>query len=473
MKSFFNKQWVFFVALLLVAINGQAAGLPEFTELVKNNSPAVVNISTTQKITSRGPRMPRGLHQFPEGSPFEDFFRRFFDEEESQGGPRSFETHSLGSGFIISSDGYIITNYHVIRDADEIIVRFSDRKELEAEVVGGDERSDLALLKVKAKQLPTLKRGDSSQLKVGEWVLAIGSPFGFEHSATAGIVSALGRSLPEESYVPFIQTDVAINPGNSGGPLFNLAGEVVGINSQIYSRTGGFMGLSFAIPIDVAMEVVEQLKEKGQVSRGWLGVVIQDVTHELAESFGLETPQGALVARVLEGSPASQGGIQAGDIILSFDGKQVPRSSDLPPLVGGTEIGHTADVQILRAGEQKTVKIEIGELPEEEELRKAVGGPGQTFEKRLAVEVADLSEEERMQLDLAAGVQVTRVEEGPAAEAGIQPGDLILSINNTEVKDSTQFKELVRKLPAGKSVPLLLQRGQTTSFIAIKIPEGG
>ncbi|QBQ53181.1 DegQ family serine endoprotease [Nitrosococcus wardiae] len=471
MKSFLNKQWVFLVVLLLFASGAQAAGLPDFTELVKNSSPAVVNISTIQKVTQRGPRLPHGLHQFPEGSPFEDFFRRFFGEGEGE--PRSFETHSLGSGFILSSDGYVITNYHVIRDADEIIVRLSDRSELEAEVVGGDERSDLALLKVKAKGLPTLKQGDSSQLKVGEWVLAIGSPFGFEHSATAGIVSAVGRSLPSENYVPFIQTDVAINPGNSGGPLFNLAGEVVGINSQIYSRTGGFMGVSFAIPIDVAMEVVEQLKEKGQVSRGWLGVVIQDVTRELAESFGLKRPRGALVARVLAGSPAAKGGIQAGDIITRFDGNPVPRSSDLPPLVGRTEIGQRVDVQVLRAGVQKTLKVKIGELPEEEELREAVGEPGQTFEKRLAIEVAELSEEERAQLDLTSGVQITNVEEGPASEAGLRRGDIILSINNTEVKDITQFKELVGELPAGKSVPLLLQRGQTTSFVAIKIPEGG
>jgi serine protease Do len=353
MKIFLSKQWPFLVALLLIVSSARAEGLPDFTELVRKNSPAVVNISTTQKITRNGPRLPHGLHQFPEGSPFDDFFRRFFGDREGES--RSFETHSLGSGFIISSDGYIITNYHVIRDADTIIVRFSDRRELEAKVVGNDERSDLALLKVEAKGLPTLKQGDSKQLKVGEWVLAIGSPFGFEHSATAGIVSAVGRSLPEESYVPFIQTDVAINPGNSGGPLFNLAGEVVGINSQIYSRTGGFMGLSFAIPIDVAMEAVEQLKEKGQVTRGWLGVVIQDVTRELAESFGLERPQGALVAKVLAGSPAAAGGIQVGDIILNFGGSPVPRSSALPPLVGRAEIGEPVNVQVLRSGDRKTL----------------------------------------------------------------------------------------------------------------------
>lgn len=473
MKIFFNKRWILGSVLLLVSSSLFAEGLPQFTELVAQSSPAVVNISTTQKVSRRGgPRLPPGWqHQFPEGSPFEDFFRRFFDEEGEE--PRSFETHSLGSGFIISPDGYIISNHHVIRDADEIIVRFSDRREFEAEVVGTDEHSDLALLKVEAEGLPTLKQGDSSQLKVGEWVLAIGSPFGFEHSATAGIISALERSLPEESYVPFIQTDVAINPGNSGGPLFNLAGEVVGINSQIYSRTGGFMGLSFAIPIDVAMEVVEQLKEKGQVSRGWLGVVIQDVTRELAESFGLQKPHGALVAKVLDEGPAAKAGFQVGDIILTFDGKPVPRSSALPPLVGRTGIGETVNVQILRGGDRKTLEVKVDELPEDAELRQAAGEPGQASEKRLALEVADLGEEERSRFNLTSGVRVVRVKEGPAADAGIRRGDIILSINDREVKNARSFKELVGQLPVGKTVPVLIQRGQTTSFVAVKIPEGG
>ncbi|BAW80854.1 protease Do [Candidatus Nitrosoglobus terrae] len=471
MKIFLGKQWVFFIALLLIISGVQAEGLPDFTELVKKNSPAVVNISTTQKVTRSGPGFPRGLHQFPKGTPFDDFFRHFFGDQGGDEGQQKFETHSLGSGFIISSDGYIITNYHVIRDADTIIVRLNDRRELEAKVIGSDERSDLALLKVGTEGLPTLKHGNSRDLKVGEWVLAIGSPFGFEYSATAGIISALGRSLPEESYIPFIQTDVAINPGNSGGPLFNLAGEVIGINSQIYSRTGGFMGLSFAIPIDVAMEAVAQLKEKGQVTRGWLGVIIQDVTRELAESFGLEKPQGALVAKILLGSPAAAGGVQVGDIILSFDGKPVPQSSALPPLVGLAKVGQTINVQVLRSGAQKTLKIKIGELPEEGELQKAVGKPGQIIEKRLSLEVADLSTEKRAQLNLDSGIQVINVTEGPASEAGVQSGDILLSINDTQIKDIKQFKGVVEKLPSGKTVPMLLQRGQSTSFIAIKIPK--
>lgn len=326
--------------LMLSSAVQARGGLPEFTELVAENGDAVVNISTKSKQTemagSPSP-LPPGM-EMPEGTPFDDFFKRFFGDPSQ---PRAPMPSSLGSGFVLSSDGYILTNHHVIKDADEIIVRFSDRTELVAELLGSDERSDVALLKVNAEgmNLKAVKLGDSNDLKVGEWVLAIGSPFGFDYSATAGIVSALGRSLPSDSYVPFIQTDVAINPGNSGGPLFNLDGEVIGINSQIYSRTGGFMGVSFAIPVDTVMNVVEQIKDKGYVSRGWLGVVIQDVTRELAESFGLDKPRGALVSRVVPGSPAEKAGFETGDVILKFDDRTVDASSDLPPIVGRTAIG--------------------------------------------------------------------------------------------------------------------------------------
>ncbi|MDQ7015466.1 MAG: trypsin-like peptidase domain-containing protein, partial [Gammaproteobacteria bacterium] len=308
------------------------ASLPDFTRLVAENHKAVVNISTTKRVERRN-FLPHGMDKIPdlENSPFGELFRRFFGEGGEM--PEYQDSTSLGSGFIISADGYILTNNHVVEGADEIVVRLHDRRELLAKVIGVDGRSDIALLKVSAESLPVVNIGTSSNLQVGSWVLAIGSPFGFEHSVTQGIVSAKGRSLPNENYVPFIQTDVAINPGNSGGPLFNLEGKVVGINSQIYSRTGGFMGLSFAIPIEVAMDVVEQLKSKGKVTRGWLGVIIQEVTRELAESFAMEAAHGALVARVLDNSPAAAAKIQVGDIITRFNGQRVSTSTDLPPLV--------------------------------------------------------------------------------------------------------------------------------------------
>ncbi|MGH8353365.1 MAG: DegQ family serine endoprotease, partial [Pseudomonas sp.] len=342
------------------------AELPDFTELVEAASPAVVNISTRQKLPARpvvgSPEMPD-----LEGLP--PMFREFFERNIPQvprnpEGGRQREVQSLGSGFIISADGYVLTNNHVVADADEIIVRLSDRSELEAKLIGADPRSDVALLKVEGKGLPTVKLGKSDDLKVGAWVLAIGSPFGFDHSVTAGIVSAKGRSLPNESYVPFIQTDVAINPGNSGGPLFNLEGEVIGINSQIFTRSGGFMGLSFAIPIAVAMDVADQLKTEGKVSRGWLGVVIQEVNKDLAESFGLEKPAGALVAQVLEGGPAAKSGLQVGDVILSLNGLPIVMSADLPHLVGGLKPGDIAKMEVVREGTRKTLQMTIGALPE-------------------------------------------------------------------------------------------------------------
>ena len=361
----------FVVAACLGSGTAFARSLPDFTELVERNRAAVVNISTTQRrpAASGRPSMPRGFEipDLPEDSPFREFFRRFFGEGEIE----EFDAQSLGSGFIISADGFIISNNHVVRNADEIIVRLSDRREYQARVVGTDEPSDVAVLKIDAEGLPVARLGTGYELKVGEWVLAIGSPFGFDHSVTAGIVSAKGRSLPRENYVPFIQTDVAINPGNSGGPLFNLDGEVVGVNSQIFSRTGGFMGLSFAIPIDVAMEVADQLRETGRVSRGWLGVLIQDVTRELAESFSMAKPQGALVAKVLEGSPAKRAGFEVGDILLSFDERSIERSSDLPPIVGRTRVGREVPVEILRGGQSMTLMVITDELPGEEEIEVA------------------------------------------------------------------------------------------------------
>ena len=467
-----------FIVLLSVAAAGLgpaeealARALPDFTELVERNRAAVVNISTTQRrqIHADRPRMPRGFEipDLPEDSPFREFFRRFFGEGEIE----EFDAQSLGSGFIISQDGFVISNSHVVRNADEIIVRLSDRREYKAEVVGTDERSDVALLRIDADGLPAVRLGIGQELKVGEWVLAIGSPFGFDYSVTAGIVSAKGRSLPRESYVPFIQTDVAINPGNSGGPLFNLEGEVVGVNSQIFSRTGGFMGLSFAIPIDVAMDVVDQLRDKGRVSRGWLGVLIQDVTRELAESFGMDKPQGALIAKVLDGGPAEQAGFEVGDVVLSFNEQAIERSSDLPPVVGRTRVGREVPVEILRDGESMVLRVTTEELPDEDALRIAASAeraPEGTEADRLGLTVRDLSDEERASFEADHGVLVSKVSEGPGKRAGIREGDLILMLNNEKVSSSDDFKRRAEELPDGKATSILVQRQGSPIFLALK-----
>jgi serine protease Do len=437
------------------------AQLPDFTGLVEAQSPAVVNVSTVQKAVRR-PRVPQ------QGDELDEFFRRFFGPEgRGFGQPRS-----LGSGFIISQDGFVLTNNHVVADAERILVRMRDRRELEARLVGSDPRSDLALLKVEAKDLPTVKFGSSNALKVGEWVVAIGSPFGFDYSVTAGIVSAKGRSLPNENnenYVPFIQTDVAINPGNSGGPLFNLKGEVVGINSQIYTRSGGFMGVSFAIPIDVALDVVDQLKQEGRVSRGWLGVVIQEVSRELAESFGLDKPAGALVARVTEKSPAAQAGLKEGDIIVEFNGSPIELSADLPHVVGRTKPGSTAKVIVVREGKRKTLDVVVGELPQEEQT-VASTGPGAREPARLGLVVEPLTDAARQRSGTERGVLVTSVE-GPAAEAGIRAGDVITRLDNQEVDSVTTFAKVVDALTPGRSVPVLIVRGQSPTFLALRVPE--
>ena len=462
--------WLISIPLLLCMQTVNASHMPEFTELVKNTRAAVVNISTTQKVESGMPRLPEGFEipEFPKDSPFGELFKHFFDQDDAT--PQYRDSKSLGSGFIISADGYVLTNYHVVKNADEIIVRLSDRRELVAEIVGKDVRSDVALLKIDASDLPVATIGTSSDLEVGEWVVAIGSPFGFDHSATAGIVSAKGRSLPRENYVPFIQTDVAINPGNSGGPLFNQHGEVVGVNSQIYSRTGGYMGLSFAIPIEVAMDVVDQLKTTGRVSRGWLGVLIQDVTLDLAESFGMDHPRGALVAKVLPDSPAEDAGINVGDVIVAFDGKKVNRSSGLPPIVGSSKVGVKIPVDLIRAGKNKVVKVKLGELPEDEEK---VGKAEPEAEKvnRIGLGVVELSDDQRSELNADNGVLVNHVVKGAASKAGIREGDVILSIDNKPVKSVKQFNGMVKGLVAGKSVAVLLQRNGSPTFLAIKVPD--
>lgn len=444
-------------------------GLPDFTVLVERYGPAVVNISTKQSALY-GPQDFGDEDALGEDSPLYDFFRRFFGEEGPL--PEDGENgRSLGSGFILSPDGYVLTNSHVIQAADEIIVRTSDRREFVAKVIGADERSDMALLKVDGTDLPAVEIGSAADLKVGEWVLAIGSPFGFEHSATAGIVSAKGRSLPTEDYVPFIQTDVAINPGNSGGPLFSLDGKVVGVNSQIYSRTGGFMGLSFAIPIDVAMDVVAQLKEKGRVSRGWLGILIQDVTRELAETFGMRHPRGALVAQVLPDSPAAAAGLRAGDIVLAFNGKEVATSSNLPPMVGAAKVGTEAMLTVLRDAESIELPVMLSELPDEEAFTVAPGQVEQAAADRLGLVVADLSADERERMGLEdRGVIVEGVESGPAQRGGIRAGDVIISFDGEPVPDTRRFRQLLDAVQPGDSVAVLVQRGDGRMFYPIRIP---
>ncbi len=467
-------------ALFAMLLLGQAlvaqASLPDFTELVEQASPAVVNISTRLKMPERAVASGGQLNM-PDLEGMPPMFREFFERNIPQvprapGGGRQREAQSLGSGFIISADGYVLTNNHVIADADEIIVRLSDRSELEAKLVGTDPRSDVALLKVEGQGLPTVKLGKSEDLKVGEWVLAIGSPFGFDHSVTAGIVSAKGRSLPNESYVPFIQTDVAINPGNSGGPLFNLAGEVVGINSQIFTRSGGFMGLSFAIPMSVAMDVADQLKADGKVSRGWLGVVIQEVNKDLAESFGLDKPAGALVAQVLEDGPAAKGGLQVGDVILSLDGKPIIMSADLPHLVGALKPGSTAELDVVRDGARKKLKLSIGALPEEGEALAGAAAPGvERSSNRLGVKVVELTAEQKKTLDLKGGVAISEVQDGPAALIGLRPGDVITHLNNQAINSAKTFTEVAQALPKNRSVSMRVLRQGRASFITFKLAD--
>ena len=466
-----------FAAVLMLGqvLSAQAEALPDFTTLVEQASPAVVNISTKQKLPDR--RIASGQMPDLEGLPpmFREFFERNMPQQpRSPRGDRQREAQSLGSGFIISSDGYVLTNNHVVADADEIIVRLSDRSELQAKLVGTDPRTDVALLKVEGKNLPTVKLGDSEKLKVGEWVLAIGSPFGFDHSVTKGIVSAKGRTLPNDTYVPFIQTDVAINPGNSGGPLFNMNGEVVGINSQIFTRSGGFMGLSFAIPIDVAIDVSNQLKKDGKVSRGWLGVVIQEVNKDLAESFGLDKPAGALVAQVLEDGPAAKSGLQVGDVILSMNGQPIVMSADLPHLVGTLKDGDKAKLEIIRNGKRQNLDVTVGAMPDDDaDIATGTGADGsaERSSNRLGVSVSDLTAEQKKSLELKGGVVIKEVQDGPAAMIGLRPGDVISHLNNQAIASAKQFTEIAKDLPKNRSVSMRVLRQGRASFITFKLAE--
>lgn len=457
-----RKLALFFMYFFVFVTGAQAKELPDFTELVEKQGMAVVNVSTTQTVQNENvfPQMPN----IPEGDPFFDFFRRF---APPQGGPRNYESKSLGSGFIISADGYILTNAHVVDSAEEVIVKLTDKREFKAKVIGADKRTDVALIKINATALPKVTFGDPNSLKVGEWVAAIGSPFGFENSVTAGIVSAKGRSLPQENYVPFIQTDVAINPGNSGGPLFNLKGEVVGINSQIYSRTGGFMGLSFAIPIDVAMDVSNQLRATGKVSRGWLGVSIQEVSKELAESFKLSKASGALIAAVEKGSPAEKGGLQASDVVLKFEGKEIQSSSELPRLVGGTKPGTKVTLQVWRKGASKDMSMVVGEFPAEK-IAQRLPKPGKSADKAGLI-VSDLTAEQRQQLNINGGILVEDAQ-GSASRAGIRRGDVILALNNSNVKGVEQFGQLLAQAK-GSNIALLIRRGDGALYVPLKLSD--
>jgi serine protease Do len=470
------KKWIATIGFSLIATistHVYAKDLPDFTELAEKHGAEVVNISVTQVTRADVGGMP-----FPgmEGDEqMQEFFKRFgiplMPGMPGQGGSPQpdYKSQSLGSGFIITSDGYILTNAHVVNEADEVIVKLSDKREFKAKIIGVDRRTDVALVKIEATGLPKVIIGDPAKLKVGEWVAAIGSPFGLENTMTAGIVSAKGRALPQENFVPFIQTDVAINPGNSGGPLFNLAGEVVGINSQIYSRSGGSMGLSFSIPIDVAIEVSNQLKASGKITRGWLGIAIQELTKELAESFGMKNSNGALVAGVEKNGPADRGGLEAGDVITKFDGKAITASSDLPRAVGAAKPGKVAAVEILRKGSAKTLNIGVGEMPTDSvEIAQNNKAVPKAETNKIGLTLRELTATQKKKLNGKNGLLVLE-SVGGAAQAGIRRGDVILGLNNSESQSVEQFNKQINAVAMGKTVAVLVQRGENTLYVPIKV----
>jgi serine protease Do len=451
-----------------MAVMAQTRELPDFTELAEKWSPTVVNIRTLER--GRG---SAGAEMDPN---MEEFFRRFGiplpgrpgQPRNPRGGDEEPQTRGVGSGFILTADGFVMTNAHVVEGADEVLVTLTDRREFKARIVGSDKRTDVAVVKIEATGLPAVKIGDVSRLKVGEWVLAIGSPFGLENTVTAGIVSAKQRDTGD--YLPFIQTDVAINPGNSGGPLLNLRGEVIGINSQIYSRSGGFMGISFAIPIDEAMRVADQLRASGRVIRGRIGVTIAPVTKEVAESIGLGKPAGALVQGVESGGPAEKAGIEAGDIIVKVDGKAVEKSVDLPRIIGATKPGSRTTLQLFRRGATKDVSVVVAEFEAERPTRRAQAEPGSSppaAKTALGLSVSDLSEAQRRDLKLRSGVKVDAVE-GPAAKAGLREGDVILALHNTEIADVKQFMSLAARLEKERAISVMVRRGEFVSYLVIR-----
>ncbi|MBF5040388.1 DegQ family serine endoprotease [Methylophilus sp. 13] len=458
------------ITLTQPILHAHAKDLPDFTELAEKQGPAVVNISITSVVHGGG---TIGFPGMPNDENLQEFLRRFgipgMPGMPGQEGGQDYKTQSLGSGFILSSDGYILTNAHVVNEADEVLVKLYDKREFKAKIIGADKRTDVALIKIEATGLPKVTVGDPNALKVGEWVAAIGSPFGLENTMTAGIVSAKGRALPQENYVPFIQTDVAINPGNSGGPLFNLRGEVVGINSQIYSKNGGSMGLSFSIPIDVAIDISNQLKANGRISRGWLGIGIQEVTKDLAESFGLKQTSGALIAGVEKNSPADKGGLEAGDIILKFDGKPITTSSDLPRVVAATKPGKVVPVEILRKGASKTLQLGVGEMPSEQPEAAATSKePTKAESNKIGLTLRELTPQQKKKLNGKNGLLVIE-SVGAAAQAGIRRGDVILGLNNNESQSVDAFNKQINAVASGKTIAVLVQRGDSTLYVPIKV----
>jgi len=454
--------------LLLIANPGFAGvtGLPDFTSLVEETGPAVVNIQVTQFGERASDSRADGMENPHEGQEIPEFFRRYFDVPGNRGNSRP-DRRGAGSGFIFESDGYIINNHHVVDGADQIIVRLADRREFEAELIGSDPLSDIALLKIDASGLPTLKLGDSDSLRPGEWVVTIGSPFNFDQSVTAGIVSAKGRSTNQQQYVPFIQTDVAINRGNSGGPLLNMDGEVVGINSWILSSGGGYMGLSFSIPIETASGAVKQLREHGKVSRGLLGVQVGAVNREMAEAFGLERPVGALVNDVNAGSAAERAGIQPGDVILAFNEEAIESSGDLPPLVGANPPGTRAEVLVSRNGEEKTFVVTLDALESDEDGNLLTSSSESGQSNALGIVVEQINENRRRALgNPEGGVIVSRIESDAAFRAGLRTGDVILTINNESVEDAESFDQIAQSLPQGKAVALRVMREGVTRYMA-------
>jgi serine protease Do len=468
----------------------QPRSLPDFTELVDQVGPAVVNIRTVERTRS-GARASDG--QMDEE--MQEFFRRFFGvpmpnnpntpnapntprqprPSPRGGGEEDSQPRGVGSGFILTPDGFVMTNAHVVEGADEVLVTLTDKREFKAKIIGADKRTDVAVVKIEATGLPAVRVGDVSRLKVGEWVMAIGSPFGLDNTVTAGIVSAKGRDTGD--YLPFIQTDVAINPGNSGGPLINMRGEVIGINSQIYSRSGGFMGISFAIPIDEASRVAEQLRVSGRVQRGRIGVQIDQVTRDVAESIGLGRPQGALVRSVETGSPADKAGIEAGDIITKFNGQAIERATDLPRMVGNTKPGSRVNLTVFRRGGSRDLNVTVAEFEQEQASARPTQAPDEKpkaspAQQSIGIVVGELTAAQKKESKVKGGVRVESVSDGAAQRAGVREGDIIVAIGNTEINTVKDFEAIVSKLDKTKPIPVLLRRGDLASYLLIRPARG-